>query len=307
MTLRTSRRPGWAARGWRITLAPAVLLAAGACFATRSDVQILQSDLGTLRAEQSRRDSLRAAQLDQVVATLGGVTDSLHAISGRFGSFQADVKGDLYNMGQQLITIQELTGQSQRRLQELRAGLEERAPGTVGPAPLPAPAAAAGAPPAAGATTPAKPAPTGASAGAAASAAAGAAAATSAPAGPGPNQLYQLSLDQLRRGSAATARTGFEDLLRQYPTSDLAPDAQFYVAESWASSGNSAAADSAYQLVTTRYPTSARAATALYKHALIQLQQGRVAQGRAALDEVVRKYPRSDEAELARERLRALR
>jgi TolA-binding protein len=60
-------------------------------------------------------------------------------------------------------------------------------------------------------------------------------------------------------------------------------------------------------LVTTRYPQSSRAPTALYKHALILLQAGRTAEGRDALDQVVRKYPRSDEAELARERLRALR
>jgi tol-pal system protein YbgF len=302
VTLRTTRRPARAARAWRITLAPAVILTAGACFATRQDVQLLQNDLGTMRTEQVRLDSLRGAQLDRVVATLGGVNDSLRAVSGRLGRFQADVQGELYNLGQQLITIQELTGQSQRRLQELRAGLEERSPGTLPPAgagPAPAPAGGAGAPPAAGAVTPAAPA-TGGAVPAPASGPAG-------PAGPGPNQLYQLSLDQLRRGSASTARSGFEDLLRQYPTSDLAPDAQFYVAESWASSGNSAAADSAYLLVTTRYPASPRSATALYKHALIQLQQGRVTQGRAALDEVVRKYPRSDEAELARERLRALR
>lgn len=300
VTLRTTRRPRWAARGWRITLAPAVVFAAGACFATRSDVQILQSDLGTLRVEQARRDSLRGAQLDHVVTTLGGVNDSLRVLSGRLGKFQGDVQGELYNLGQQLITIQELTGQSQRRLQELRAGLEERAPGTIGPA--------AGTPPAPAATPAAPGAGTGATTSPAGAAAGSPAAGTvPVPAGPGPNQLYQLSLDQLRRGSAATARTGFEDLLRQYPTSDLAPDAQFYIAESWAASANAATADSAYLLVTSRYPTSPRAATALYKHALIQLQQGRVTQGRGALDEVVRKYPRSDEAELARERLRALR
>ena len=268
---------------------PALALGARACFATRSDVQLLQSDIGTLRAEQARSDSARGAQLDRVIASLGVVGDSLRVTSGRLTQFQGDVRGELFSLGQQLIQIQELTGQSQRRLQELRAGLEERAQSAV-----PAPATAPGTVPAAGGATPVAPGPT-------------AAAGAPAPGAPGPNQLYQISLDQLRRGSAAAARSGFQDLLRQYPTSDLAPDAQFYIAESWAASGSAGTADSVYQVVVQRYPTSPRAPTALYKHALALLQGGHAAEGRAALQDVVTRYPRSDEAELARERLRTPR
>ena len=277
---------------------PVLALAASACFATRSDVQLLQSDIGTLRAEQARRDSLRGAQLDRVIATLGTVSDSLHASSNRLSQFQGDVRGELFSLGQQLIQIQELTGQSQRRLQELRAGLEERAlsasqsPGAIVPGTPPVGAVAAPAPPGATSASGGAPPSPGAAAGATP---------------PGPNQLYQLSLDQLRRGSAAAARSGFQDLLRQYPSSDLAPDASFYIAESWASTGGTATADSVYQAVAQRYPTSTRAPTALYKHALILLQGGRATEGRAALQEVVNRYPRSDEAELARDRLRSPR
>ncbi|HET7458229.1 MAG TPA: tol-pal system protein YbgF [Gemmatimonadaceae bacterium] len=275
-------------------------LPSAACFATREDVQVLQNDLAVMRAEQSQRDSARAAQLDRVTATLGLVTDSLRTVSGRVSKFEGDVRGDLYSLGQQLIQIQELTGQSQRRLQELRAGLEERsqtlgatAPPTAAAAPSSVPAASSapvGTFPTAPAATTAAPAP-----------------AASSAAGPGPNQLYQLSLDQLRRGSAGAARSGFQDLLRQYPTSDLAPDAQFYIAESYAGEGKNAQADSGYVAVAANFPTSQRAPTALYKHALLLLKQGQTAQGRVALDEVVRRFPRSDEAELARERLRNLK
>ena len=85
------------------------------------------------------------------------------------------------------------------------------------------------------------------------------------------------------------------------------PDAQFYIAESYAGEGNNLAADSGYVAVATRFPASQRAPTAMYKHALLLLKQGRTAEGRAALNEVVARFPRSDEAELARERLRNLR
>ena len=285
----------------------AVLLAlpSAACFATRQDVQVLQNDLAVMRAEQAQRDSLRAQQLDRVANTLGGVTDSLRAMSMRVGRFQGDVQGVLYSMGQQLIQIQELSGQSQRRLQELRAGLEERAQ-AVGGAPA-SPAAGAVAAPSGAGTPPVGAAPSVSSPPPAAATAAPSASAGVAPAGPGPNQLYQLSLDQLRRGSAGAARAGFQDLLRQYPNSDLAPDAQFYIAESYAGEGNNLAADSGYVAVATRFPSSQRAPTAMYKHALLLLKQGRTPEGRAALNEVVARFPRSDEAELARERLRNLR
>jgi tol-pal system protein YbgF len=195
-------------------------------------------------------------------------------------------------MNQQLLQIQELTGQSQRRLQELRSSLEARqqdvAPVTPSQTPATPPRdSAASAAPAGQNPSPAAPA--------------------GAPSGsPGPNQLFQSSLDQLRRGSPASARRGFEELLRLYPTSDVAGEAQFYIGEAFAAEGNTAAADTAYATVVTKFGQSARAPTALYKRALLLQQRGNIALARTALNDLVRRYPRSDEAQLARDRLRTL-
>src|SRR5579862_8629191 len=164
-------------------------------------------------------------------------------------------------MGQQLIQIQELTGQSQRRLQELRAGLEVQRgtfsqPAQPGQSQAGPPVGAATTGVDSGRTTGTPPAAT-------------TATAPSGGAGtPGPNELYQLALDQLRRGSTGAARTALSDLLTRYPNADVAPDAQFYIADSYDREGNTAAADSVYQLVVQRYPSSERAPTALYKHGL---------------------------------------
>ncbi|MDX2184350.1 MAG: tetratricopeptide repeat protein, partial [Gemmatimonadaceae bacterium] len=204
--------------------------------------------------------------------------------SQRVAKWQGDQKEELYAMQQQLLTIQELTGLSQRRLLELRANLEERAQD-----------AASTSPPVAAATPPV--APSGTPASGVATPAAGAGAAPTA--GPGPNQLLQLSLDQLRRGSAGSARAGFQDLLAQYPKSDIAPLAQFYVAETFAQEGKAAPADSVYLLVVQRYPTSEKAATALYKHGLHLLATGKRVEARAVFADVVKRFPRSDEAVLA--------
>jgi tol-pal system protein YbgF len=291
-----------------VLIPPVVILAAGACFATREDVRLLQTQLQAYQTQTAQADSARRAQLEAVIEQLGLVTDSLGDLGQRLSKFQGDIEGSVYSMGQQLIQIQELTGQSQRRLQELRAGLEVQrgtfgAPAQSGQPGQPvvttpgAPAASdsgkTALPPAATvATTPA----------ATPSATPGGGAGT-----PGPNELYQLALDQLRRGSTGAARSALSDLLKDYPNADVAPDAQFYIADSYDREGNTAAADSVYQLVVQRYPSSERAPTALYKHGLTLMTAGKVQAARAALQQVVSKYPRSDEAVLAKDRLRTLK
>ena len=157
-------------------LAPLVALTTGACFATREDVRVLQSDLLEVRAQSAQSDSALRERLGQVVATLGTVNDSVRVLGTRLTRMQGDLRGDVYALGQQLIQIQELTGQSQQRLQQLRASLEQRSQ----------------------------------EAAAADSLAGGDTTAGTQGAAPRPNQLIQLSPDHLPPGSAGTARTGFE-------------------------------------------------------------------------------------------------
>jgi tol-pal system protein YbgF len=252
----------------RITrLAPLAALVLAGCLASKTDIALLQTDLQTMRVESARGDSARRAQIDQVLALLTRSNDSVRAISARLAKLQGDVANDHYRMSQEIIQLQELSGQSTRRLQELRGALEERAPAAAQPAPGDS----------------ARPA-----------------------AAPGPGQLFQSSLDQLRRGSIGVARGGFEELLRTYPTYEDAPEAMVYIAETYAAERNQAAADSVYGLVVQRYPRSPKAATALYKRAQISRSAGQTAAARAAFERIVRDYPRSDEAALAREQLRTL-
>lgn len=255
----------------RFFVAPLTLLSLGGCFASQSDIQVLQGDLKLVRAESAQADSARRAQLDRVIAMLRTTNDSLAAMSGRVTRLRGDVTTRFASMEAQLLQIQELTGQSQTRLQEVRASLEARQQAAMAPT------------------------------------AGGAAGTDSGTGGPGPNQLFQLARDQLLRGSNAAARTAFQDLLTRYPKADVAADAQFYVGEAYAGEGNAEAADSVYAEVVRRYPSSARAATALYKRATGAQASGSSARARQLFNEIIRKYPRSDEAALARDRVKALR
>jgi tol-pal system protein YbgF len=281
-----------------------VLPLLSACFATRSDLRIVQGDLLAIRAELLRADSARARQLGDLAQQVRSAQDSLGRLSARGAKFEGDSREGLYATKEQLLQIQQLLGQSSERIRQLQGQLEATADANAAaaaaagaaqvPPPAPAPSRGRGTPARGTPTTP-PPAPV------------EPVRDTTPPAAPGPNQLYQLALDQLRRGSAGTARAGFQDLLRQYPTSDLAPDAQFYIAESYARERNTAAADAAYDEVARRYPTSPKAPTAMYKRAKALVDGGNGASARPLLEQLIQRWPRSDEADLAQELLRSLR
>jgi len=296
-------------RLFRLLAAPVVILTTGACFATRNDVRILQQDLQTVRAERMAADSalLRAieavsTELTRVGVVLAEVGDTARVSHATTMRLRGDVREDLQAIRQQLIMIQELTGQSQRRIQELRAEMEARAAelsvqeanqATV-PVPVPVPTPAGTRPGTARPTSTTPPAAT--------------PAATPAPArpaaAPGPAQLYQLGQDQLRRGSVSSARAAYTELLDKHPSSDLADEALYGIAETWADEGNGVAADSVYALVVQRFPRSSMAPNALYKRASAYRAVGRTVQAEALYKQIVAEYPQSDAALLAQEFLR---
>jgi tol-pal system protein YbgF len=225
-----------------------------------------------LRSAVAAADTARRTQADAILLTMARANDSLRSLSTRVArvqAVQADATGTLYELGRQLITIQELTGQSQRRLQELRASFENRAQEAASTAQDTSTAAAS--------------------------------------ALPGPNSLFEIARDQLARGSPRAARDALDTLIVRYPTADVVPAAQFFVGEAYAQEGSRAAADSVYTLVASRYPRSDRAPTALYKLALARRDAGQRATAQALLERIVREYPRTDEAVFAREQLRVMR
>jgi len=254
-------------------------LTAGCAF--KGDVRRVELQVDALRGERARADSQRAAQIDSVRTLLGVVQEKLVAQQAYLVQLRGDMKTELLAVQQQLVAVQELTGQSQQRLTELRGRLEEQARQPVPT--LDTTRAGAGAPGAPG--VPVGP--------------------SGNPAGPGPEQMYDLSLQQFRRGSLATARLGFREFLRIFPTHERAADALFYVGETFgAENADSAAA--VYQQVVKSHPNSARAPAALYKLGLLAERRGDKAAARTYYARVIAGYPRSDEANLARDKLQRL-
>jgi len=235
---------------------------------SKADVQRVQDDVALFKAETARRDSARAAQLTELIRVQQRVMDSLTSSRRAVGQLRGDLASDLYNIQQQLVQLQELTGQSQQRLSELRTQLEARgeqiassAPGDTGRQ--------------------------------------GASSAASA------DQMYEASLAQLRRGSTSTARLGLREMLRVYPNSERAGDALYFIGQSFAAENPDSAA-AYYEQVTQKYPTSSRASSALYNLGLLAERRKETKKARDAYQRVVQRYPQSDEAALARDRLKAL-
>lgn len=263
----------------RALVLSAAAVAASACFATRNDVRTLQGDLAVLRAENARADSVHRAEFQKATVAVAAVADSVRAVNAFLARFSTDVsrfQGDLsitmHTFGQQLLTIQELLGQTQKRMQDVRADLERQQADLASAAQTST--AAPGAPPAAGAAQ------------------------------PGPAQLFQMGNQMLERSSYGSARNAFESMLALYPNDVNVGEAEFGIARSFDLEGQAAAADSVYAIVVDKYPKTAHAPSALYKRGKFAQAGGQAAKAQALFQQLVAKYPNSPEAATAADLLK---
>lgn len=262
-------------------------IALSGCFASTAQLDEVRDDVSATRAEAATSDSVRATQLVQILATLRDVSDSISSLSQRITRLRAETQADVRGMRQQVSEILEVTGQSESRLRDLRREIDARIRATApapAPPPAPAPALSGDSITVAPASPPAAP----------------------VEEAPPAEELYRIGRDQLTRGGNSAARAALSDLLKRYPDSELAADAQFLIAEAYAADRSVARADTAYAAVVAKYPDSPRAPTALYKRGVMAQTARRTTTAKRLYNELIQKYPSSDEAELARERLRIL-
>ena len=239
--------------------------------ALKGDVRKVELQVQALKGDLAKSDAARAAERDTTLAAVRLLQQALTTQQTYLVQMRGDLRTELQSVQQQLVAVQELTGQSQQRLTELRSRMESRAQQ-----------------PDAGSATGAPVGPSG------------------NPAGPGPDQMYEVSLQQYRRASVATARLGFREFLRVFPTHERAADALFYIGESFEQAAPDSAA-AVYDQLVRSYPKSPRAPSALYKQGLLAEQRGDRATARTFYTRVIAAYPRSPEADLARQNQQRLR
>jgi len=123
---------------------------------------------------------------------------------------------------------------------------------------------------------------------------------------PPPDTLYNNALRDYNSGKYDLASGEFSDYLRYYSNTDLAGNAQFYVADIEYRQGNFEAAVKDYDRVLEQYPGGSKAAAAQLKKGYALLELGQRDAGVRELNSLIARYPRSIEASQARDRLRRL-
>ncbi len=111
--------------------------------------------------------------------------------------------------------------------------------------------------------------------------------------------LYQNALRDFSSGRNDLARQEFGDFLKNFPTSDLAGNAQFYLGEISYAQGDYPSAIAAYDLVLTNYPRSFKLAAASLKKGEAMLATGQKASALRQFRSVVSRYPGTDESRRA--------
>jgi len=115
--------------------------------------------------------------------------------------------------------------------------------------------------------------------------------------------LYQNALRDYTSGKYDLAHQEFSDYIQNFPSNDLASNAQFYLGEVAYAQGDFKSAIASYDNVLVNYPKSFKLAASLLKKGLAELETGLKASGTRDLREVERRFPGSDEAKRAQAKL----
>lgn len=116
-------------------------------------------------------------------------------------------------------------------------------------------------------------------------------------------QLYADAKQAYDNGQMDKARQGFQQLLKDYPKSANADNAQFWIGETYYREKWYEKAILEYQAVIEKYPNGNKVAAAMLKQGMAFLQLGDKSNARLILKELEKKYPGSNEAKIAGKKL----
>jgi tol-pal system protein YbgF len=118
--------------------------------------------------------------------------------------------------------------------------------------------------------------------------------------------LYQNALRDFTTGKYDLSHQEFSDYVKNFGSTDLASNAQFYLGEISYAQGDYKDAVTQYNTVLNNYPQSYKLAASLLKKGMAELELGMKATGARDLKEVVRRFPGTDESRRASAKLKEL-
>ncbi len=117
---------------------------------------------------------------------------------------------------------------------------------------------------------------------------------------------YNTAFDALKGGRYADSARLFQSFLGAYPNGSYAPNAYYWLGESYYVTQNYALAQEQFQTLLARYPTHDKAAGAMLKIGLAQYGLRQLDAAEATLAQVIARYPGTEAARTADDRLRAI-
>src|SRR5215469_16458887 len=273
------QRIGAGSLGLALFLAPAAFGANKDMVELQTQVQALQAQLARLQQSNDERFGAMRSLLEQNTDTINRVANSLDAISHSLQTSTADQGGKVDQVSAQVQALHDSVDELKARLAKVSKQLDDMAAAQQNLQQAPP-----GGQPGGQTSTPQ---PQGAQA-------------------PPPDVLYNNALSDYNGAKYNLATQEFGDYIKYYGNTDLAGNAQFYLADIEYRQGNYQAAVQDYDKVLEQYPSGNKAAAAQLKKAYALLNLNQHDAGVRELRALVARYPKSLEAQQARERLNSL-
>jgi tol-pal system protein YbgF len=118
--------------------------------------------------------------------------------------------------------------------------------------------------------------------------------------------IYQTAKQAFDQGDYELARERFQKLIKTYPKSNRADNAQFWIGEIYYHEKWYEKAILEYQKVIENYPNGNKVQSSLLKQGFSFFNLGDKANARLIFTELIKKYPKSNEAKIAKKKLKGL-
>jgi tol-pal system protein YbgF len=120
-------------------------------------------------------------------------------------------------------------------------------------------------------------------------------------------RAYDAASNLFRKNDFAGAINAFRAFVLEYPQSQLAPNAEYWIGISFANLKDYKNAVAVQEALLRNYPQSPKASDALLAIAAVQAEQGDLGSARNTLEDIIARYPATEAAGKARTRLAALK
>lgn len=278
-----------------LALAPAALFAANKDMVQlQRDVALLQDDVRTLQRSLDEKMSALRTLVEQTLAAAAKSGTSVavleSGIRDRMLEQQKTLTGPVVTMGSKIDqmatdfqTLRESIADLTERMNKMQTQLVDlnNTVKVMSAPPSPPPSALPGGPAAdAGPSTP--------------------------PPGMSARAVYESALRDRSGGNLDLAMQGFQEYLRYYNNTELAPNAQFYIGQIHYDKNEFAPALQAFDAVLEKYPENNKTADATYMKGMALLKSGQRNEAAREFLNVITKYPNAEVAAKARTQRKAL-